>query len=791
MVKLYVFGCFVLLSLVHVHAASVPNGGFERMDNSEQPHAWRALTDTMQVAFDQSVKYKGKASGRVRVAGSRKPIGMVSETISVQAGQTYNIRAFIKFDRGAERRAFVRVHWFDADLKPLDWALGTSSWSLGGEDWIEVAGTVVAPIGAHYAKISCLAEDWGEVFEAFDVWFDDVSFVKLSDVLPGKIVISAKPISDKQQAHVLISVADSAGVPAVDGTVVVLHSEVGKRSLWQSCKNGQANFIFDVDDMPVGGAVVWAQSGDAFAQDVLRDVRSGRVVGRIFDADTQRDTYASVLVQDSLFQTVLRRPFLGAFEIFVPQGTWHITADAGPTRISPALSQVVVVGGDSAVVDLPIRPWVDLEARGWVAGDLNVRASMGKLDRLLSVDQVVLTARAAGLNWALFTNFWDTTLRQYRPQDLDFGDAKFYGLWGKFYESARGDVWAVGDAAYDAPDMFGAQVLVHQDRGIVGHTRLFTPLRHTSRIIVDALSGPTFDCLDIMSEQPDDTRAQKLWFDLLNRGYRIAATASSRAVLDDVDGFLPGDHRTYIQVDGDVTVGRLTQALAEGQSFVSSGPLLLFSAFAAGPGSDLPVGRKRRATIRAWAPADLDDYLTRVELIRNGEIAQVWDLTDQPRSYKQAVTLQDSVDCWYIAKCYGADSLQVALTNPIYFRSSDFTSPEPVQAMVRGEIQTDDGQPVGEAQVLVKNALGDVILKTIARAGQFQLWASPTSLIEVQATGYKGMQQRIFDNTQLVDLLDQLQDVNYPPDTLSAPKTFERITKSLKNIEMLFVLNQE
>ncbi|MBT4139772.1 MAG: CehA/McbA family metallohydrolase, partial [Candidatus Latescibacteria bacterium] len=619
----------------------------------------------------------------------------------------------------------------------------------------------------------------------------DVSLVPLAGGLPDKIVISAKPISNNRRTRVQVVVEDSSGGPVVDGTVVLLDSGGEKNTQWSVCKNGQASFVLEVGEVPVGGHTVWARSGDAYAQSVVHDVLAGRIVGRLLDADTQRVAFADVVVQDSLSQIVLRRPFLGEFEVSVPPGIWYITAQAGPTRLSPELQRVEVVAEDSVMVDLSIGSWVDLTARGWLAGDLNVRGSVGKLQRPVSIESATLATRAAGLNWALFTNSWDTTQRQYRPQDLTLWSDPFYGFWGRFFETASGDTWTVGDAAQAAPDVFGAQVLVHRNRGLVGHTRLFTSQRHTSRVIFDALSGPTFDCLDVMSERPDDVQAQKLWFDLLNRGYRIAATASTGAALDDVAVSLPGKYRTYVQVDGEVTPGRLTQALANGQSFVSSGPLLQFSVFAAGPGSDLPVGRKRRATIRAWARADVNDYLTRVELIRNGEIAQAWDLDDQPRTHKQAVTLQDSVDCWYIVKCYGADRSQVALTNPIYFRSPDFKSPEPVQAMVRGEIETADGKSVDEAQVLVKNALGEVILKTIAREGRFQLWASPTSLIEVQTQGYKGVQQRIIDNTQLVNLLDELQDVNYPPDTLSAPETFERITKSLRNIEMLFVLNNE
>jgi hypothetical protein len=684
----------------------------------------------------------------------------------------------------------LNVQWFDANMKQMVWPWGTSSKALGGDEWEQVAGTVVAPKMAQFARILCLAEDWDKNFEPFDVWFDSVSFSHFSDVAPQKIDVSTRLVSNKRQTRVQVVVQDSTGMPIKDGTVVVLDSDVGKAPRWLTTQNGSVAFVLEVGDPFVGGGKVWARSGDASAQYVLGDAWAGRVVGRLFDAETQLDQSGFVVVQDSLKQVVWRQACLGVYEIFVPSGTWWITAQVGPTQIVPPVQEIAVVAGDSVVVDLPIRSWIDLKARGWLAGDVNVKGVSGEMKRLIAMGDVVRATRAVGLDWAVFTNYLDATLLPYQVEDELQMHTGFYAFLGRFFETPLRDVWMMGASSQEAEDVLGAQELAHNDRGLVGHTNLFTRKRHASGVVFDVLSGPTFDCLDVMSEKADDIQAQKMWFDLLNRGYRIAATASSGAVLDGDNPVLPGTFRTYVRLDGDVTLGRLSQALSQGHSFVSSGPVLLFSVFAAGPGSDLPVGRKRRATLQAWAGGG-DDYLTRIELIRNGEVADTWLLDDHPRSHKLAVTLQDTVGCWYIAKCYGADETQVALTNPIYFRAPDYQPPEPVQAVVRGDIQMADGKPILEAQVFVKNPLGQVILQTAARNGQFRLWVPPTSLIEVQAKGYDVKRQRIVDNFQLVGLLDELKQVASPPDTLVSTTPFERITTSLKNIEMRFVLNSK
>jgi hypothetical protein len=772
-------------------AVPVPNGGFEQIRQSDGLVAWIALDDSTHVKADRSIKQKGKASAQLRISVPSQATGMRSESVPVASGALYDVRAFIKFNAASSRRACLRLQWFDGDMNPMDWAVGTSSWAWGGDRWTQVAATLMAPTGAQFGRISCVAEDWGQDFEPFDVWFDEISLTKLPGRPPAQILISTQPVSENRKTRVQVLVQDSLGAPVHDGTVVVVGADAGDTPGWIKSKKGMAEFVMEAGKAPVGGSTIWARSGDALGQVVVADVLSGRIVGRIFDAETRRDKFAFVVVQDSLGQVISRRAFDGEFEVFVPPGAWWVTAHVGPIHIGPELQWFEVARGDSAIVNLPIRTWLDLQARGWLAGDLNVRGSSGKLGQAVSVEDVVLEARAAGLEWALFTDFWDTTLRQYRSQDLALWRPGFFGLWGRLFQTPWGDAWTIGASAKDASDIYGAQTLVHRDRGLVGYTRLFTPSRHASRVVVDVLSGPTFDCIDVMSEHPDDASAQKLWFELLNRGYRIAATASSQAVSDDATAPVTGTYRTYVQLDGDATAGRLAAAISAGHSFVSSGPLLLFSVFAAGPGSDLAVGHKRRATIRAWAPGNEDEYLTRVELIRNGEVVQFWDLDDHPRSHKLTMTLQDSVDCWYVSKCYGSDDSQVALTNPIYFRSSGFESPEPIQAVVQGAIQTQDGRPVAEAQVWVKNPLGDVILQTTARNGQFRLWAPPTSVIEVQAQGFDVMRRAIFDNTDLVGLLNQLKQVSSPPDSLFSATTFERVTKSLQHIDMFFVLSHK
>ena len=768
-------------------AVALPNGHFEQVSPSGKLTGWEVLDRATSVAGDRTEPHGGKISARLSVSIPRQVVGIRSDWVSVGSEGVYDLRGSARFAAGSSRRALLRVQWMDAERNAMDWAIGTSSWSMGSDAWITLAGTVVAPPGARYARVICLAEDWGESFEPFDVCFDDITFVALSVATPARVVVTARSFSEKRKTRVKIAVLDSAGSALKQDVVVTLSATNARAPRWLPCKGGTVEFSLDAEPGPPGGATLSAQCGDAFGQIVLGDVLAGRIVGRISDADTRRDIAASVVVQDADGQILLRRPFEGAYEVFVPPGQWWVSAQSGPTRVSPELQAVDLAAGDSASVMLPIRSWVNLRARGWLAGDLNVRGASGMLYRTVLASEVALSARAAGLDWALLTDYWDSTLRHYRPEDIGLQSDSFAGAFGRYFKAPTGELWMLGDAAQQMRDASPARFATHQGRGIIGHTGPVTSERSTSGIVFDVVSGQALDCLDLMGEKADDDKAQRLWFDLLNHGYRVAATASSQAVLDKDSDISPGRFRTYFHLDGEPTPDRIGQALARGNSFISSGPLLLFSVFAAGPGSDLPVGRKRRVSFSAWSDGRPDEYLTRVELIRNGEIAQTWPLENHPRAQRLSATLEDSVDCWYIAKCYGSSATQVAITNPIYFRSADFQPPEPLQAIVQGSIQTRAGQPIDEARVFVRDPLGSVILETVAQKGAFRLWVPSTSTLDVTAKGYASVQARIADSPGIVSLLADMQS-RAAPDSLSFGARIDRITEVLQNLDLTFVL---
>ena len=733
-----VFLFFVFLGQVR---AELVNGGFERIAESKAPIGWTAISDSLQLVVERGDARGGKAA--VHVVGNANGVGLISDAVAIQSGAVYVLTGWAQVDSG---QAFARVRWLDesrASLGESDLTTEVTSVS-----WEQMAGTFVAPQKAVLGQVICLASGEKAIF-------DDVVLRKVSESRSFDLQLEAGyfPGEGERAARVRVIVQDSMG--SSDGAVVTFEASGGQIDSWTAVKSGKAEVTLHGQEGQVGGTWVRAHLAGLSAVGYVGDEKAAQLKGLIFDAETGASLAGRVIVADSLGRVLqagltAEDGFVadGAFAIGIPPGPVTISAIRGLTQLAPEPQTLDLVAGKEHAVKLPFRSWVDLRSRGWLVGDLLVGP------------QEIIDAHATGLDWAGLPN--------------NHADDLLHTLVGSSVKNQWGNQWVLGNVGIVGSDRpgFDVHARAHLDRGVAGYVDLFGSSGMTG-LPFDVLAGPTFDALNVV-----DVDAQNMWFALLNRGYRIAGTAFST----------DGGFRTYTQVAGDLSSDKLINAIATGQNMMTNGPLLLFSVFAAGPGNQLPAGRKRRATIRAWSAADAQEYLTRIEVVRNAEVVQSWDLDNQPRMHRISVALEDSVDCWYLARCYGSDSSQVALTNPIFFETKDFVSPQPVQAVVRGAIEMADSSLLPDASVRVIDPLGKVVLETVARGGVFQVWAPATSQIRVDVAGYDGVSQRIFDYEGIQEILREFANT---PVVVPELKILDQLAEQLQAVDMVFKLERK
>lgn len=412
-------------------------------------------------------------------------------------------------------------------------------------------------------------------------------------------------------------------------------------------------------------------------------------------------------------------PVSGVVQIRVCSG---IAYDAVTMAFDPA------VGNTSRNVVLRRR--FDAKAGGWYGGDCfrHVWQPACEESRILTDDS--RKGLAEGLDFRLLTPPWDAheTWLSAAAISQRCATATSEGLalgWG--LETPKGPIiepdgqstgnahtyghgWAIGLSDLSAGPHFFATgpnfpVIqeIHRQGGIVGCAHpARSQLHHgiltagcACELPFDFLSGAGYDALDVLGPATDDpATAERVWWALLNLGYRVTATANSgSSASGDVP---PGRFRTYVQMTGGFSWRGLIDGIRCGACIASSGPFVLCDIDGAGPGSEFSSdGRVRRLTLQAWSGAGPNEHLVVVQIIRNGEIIQVWNLATQKlRLWQGIFEIQEKHFAWYAVRVIssamdsdGTSSSQtareVAIANPIYFLPPDFTRPTPAFARLQ------------------------------------------------------------------------------------------------------------
>lgn len=554
-------------------------------------------------------------------------------------------------------------------------------------------------------------------------------------------------------------------------------------------------------------------------------------------------TASGKVISDHLsFRDGIRSP--GTFSKRVPAGRATITVSRG-FDYRARQQEIELRDGETREVEFQLERRTPLKALRWYAGDNHDHMIHGERTIEVDFDYVALAAQAEGLDYLSVTNHWNSP--DTSPEAMDrscalASSADFLLMWNleapKNYwkgDASRciGHGWTLGmrgrtangrdaiqellamsawDYESEKPSFpnFESHALIRELGGIVSYThphrwwrgqwggKGIYPVQGNMRISnmaaelpLDTVIGPTYDTIDIMM-QPEERetarQALELWFLLLNHGYRIAATASSDTTFDRPGGGVPGKVRVYSQVKGRLSPAALAGAIKTGRSFVTSGPLLLFQMDGHGPGEVVKVdpGRKLNLKLRAWPSGAHGSRLKRVELIRSGIVVQVWEPPNGEGEFTATKEITEGSTSWYVIRCFGEASTEVAITNPIYFEGADYRAPSAASAHVTGSVTDDAGKPLDGTMEIIRMD-GRQPVKTGSFpiiSGRFEATVPATARLQALAPGYAPVLKSIF--MDYAPLLQTILDMT--PAQLSAWQTFEDIRRTLENVRLDFQL---
>jgi Tol biopolymer transport system component len=392
--------------------------------------------------------------------------------------------------------------------------------------------------------------------------------------------------------------------------------------------------------------------------------------------------------------------------IEVPAGTVNVEVMKGFER-SPQHRRVQVAGGATAEVEvvLPARPWPAEPGTHWVSADVHVHMNYGghyrntpahlvqqaEAEDLDIVENLIVNKEQRIPDIAYSGRGVDPASK---PATLVVHGQEFHtSYWGHLgLLGPRGDILLPGYAGYPntaAASLFPTNAdvadLAHAQGALVGYVHPFeeepqplTRPAHTDadELPVDVALGKV-DYIEIVSFA-DHQATASVWYRLLNLGFRLPAAGGTDAMANYATLRGPvGMNRVFAAVpDGPLDSGAWLEALRQGRTFATNGPLLDFSLAGQPIGSSLQLERAQpvafTARLRSIVPVD------HAQIVCNGRLARELTLNAGRDALTVSGTLPLSTSGWCVLRAFTARAEYPVLDNFVYATTS------PIYVTVRG-----------------------------------------------------------------------------------------------------------
>jgi TolB protein len=405
----------------------------------------------------------------------------------------------------------------------------------------------------------------------------------------------------------------------------------------------------------------------------------------------------------------------GDDSIEVPLGAIRVDVMKGFER-RPDRRTVEVTSGKTVQVDVALAadPWLDGADRHWISADVHVHMNYGGNYRNTPA-HLAMQAEAEGLGIVedLIVNkeqrFPDIAYSGGMQDPASTADAlivhgqEFHtSYWGHLgLLNLRDHVLLPGYAGY--PNTAAASLypmnadvadLAHAQGALVGYVHPFeeAPLPLTRPAHTDADELPVdvalgkVDYMEIVGFS-DHQATAGVWYRLLNLGFHLPAAGGTDAMADYASLRGPvGMNRVYASVpDGALSSSAWLDALRQGRSFATNGPLLDFSA------ADIPVGGtiqlphagrvSFKARLRSIVPLD------HAQIVCNGKVMREVPLTRARNAADMTGSLTLESSGWCVLRAFTAhaeypvlDNFVYATTSPIYVAVNGAAPSSPADA---------------------------------------------------------------------------------------------------------------
>jgi hypothetical protein len=388
----------------------------------------------------------------------------------------------------------------------------------------------------------------------------------------------------------------------------------------------------------------------------------------------------------------------------VPAGRTAIEALKGYEH-EPRAVELNVPAGGVATATVRLDRLIDLPARGWYSGDTHVhdlhQGNFGLthrtfFDQLLAEDLHVTNA-LVHMDGTRLMGRWSDVTGEPHPLSTD----QHILQYGQEFRGSLGHIALLGIREYVPPFTAGSRNTAYAQPtldlayldgartqgGIAGFVHPFNssvdePSDAASSLIALDLALGRGEFYDIGAIVSDELASAAMYYRFLNCGMRIAATAGTDNFSDVYRDPPPGADRTYVHVDGPLSLASWLDGIRAQRTFASTGPLLFLDVAGREPGDEITLAADAPTALRVRADATSITPMDSLQIIVNGNVARTLRATDPGR-----ILLDEEIDVplggWVAARVIGpssryvTDSYAFAQTSPVYVVRGDqrFTSP--------------------------------------------------------------------------------------------------------------------
>ena len=469
----------------------------------------------------------------------------------------------------------------------------------------------------------------------------------------------------------------------------------------------------------------------------------------------------------------------GVFSIDLPPGEFRFRIGHG-FEYEP-IDALVVMGSNDTTVVLGLDRIVDMEGLGWYGGDCHLHINHGGGYYGLVPANAHLMGRAEGLrivncldNGYFFTGGPDPCSTEecivYMTEEFRSSLYGHMGLLGleeevpPYSSVCWPTTWEIADSTHTSENtlVVSAHPVSSEDfDNIYGW-----PGSGIARALPVDITEDKIDAFEVMSYSNCHGGIElDMWYRLLNCGFFLPGCGGSDACMDLIESMPLGGYRTYAAVsETPFSCNGWIEGIGSGRTFVTNGPLITdFGIEDFGPGENVGVVGGGE-TLNGTLTVECVYPLSRVEIVRNGEVVWTALFETGAGSIDTSFSLFVDESSWVAARVYGpndwwlpvGDSL-FAHTSPVYLtvQGSEMAVKEDALYMVYW---------IGNLKQLVEDECSfpdtlkrDLVLDRIGSARQYYLdLAFPTSDAEGEG-GYP-------------PLVNLMQNV---PNPFNAATTFE------------------